>query len=453
MAPILSTRAPPLCNGVLALDRHEGGSAGGSVDRMFAVLRTRGVPYLLTTSVIGRLASAMAALALVRLVVGQGGEYGYASIVGATYVIAGMAGQPLLSRLIDRSGRRRGVLVGSTLLATAGYAGTAWAAVQIPAVGLVAVAAAGFFTPPIEPALRALWPVLVEERRLTSAFALDAAAQEVGFIVGPLATVAGIALAGVQGNVLLMGAIGLAGGLAFAAHPRLGRMAPVPASTATPGPASATTMPRSPGRHGSPLTSAAFRRIVLMTAAAAVPVGTLTIVATEYATLAGSPDLSSWAIAINAGGALTGALLFGRFPPRASAAALIRPLALGLAVLYLPLAAWMLPAAAWLPLAFASGLLLPPLLTQVFTQTPLTVSGRHRTEANAWVVSAFAVGVAAGTLASGFLVQLLPAGVGVTAAVAVGAAVGVVGGAQASRRALTPRTAPQGPEAPERSHP
>ncbi|AXH35057.1 MFS transporter [Humibacter sp. BT305] len=404
---------------------------------MFAVLRTRGVPYLLTTSVIGRLASAMAALALVRLVVGQGGEYGYASIVGATYVIAGMVGQPLLSRLIDRSGRRRGVLIGSTLLATAGYVGTAWAAVQIPAVGLVAVAAAGFFTPPIEPALRALWPTLVEERRLTSAFALDAAAQEVGFIVGPLATVAGIALAGVQGNVLLMGAIGLAGGLAFAAHARLARMAPAVG-------APAATTPTT-GRHGSPLTSAAFRRIVLTMAAAAVPVGALTIVATEYAALAGSPDLSSWAIAVNAGGALTGALVFGRFPPRASAAALIRPLALGLAVLYLPLAAWMLPAAAWLALAFASGLLLPPLLTQVFTQTPLTVSERHRTEANAWVVSAFAVGVAAGTLASGFLVQLLPAGLGVSAAVAVGAVVGALGGAQAGRRALTPPAASEGP--------
>ncbi len=107
-------------------------------------------------------------------------------------------------------------------------------------------------------------------------------------------------------------------------------------------------------------------------------------------------------------------------------------------MLYLPLAAWMLPAGAWLALAFAAGLLLPPLLTQVFMQTPLTVSERHRTEANAWVVSAFAVGIAAGTLASGFLVQLLPAGLGVTVAVVVSAAVGILGAAQAGRRALTP---------------
>ena len=85
---------------------------------MLRVLASRGVPYLITTSVIGRLASAMAALALVRLVVGLGGSYGYAALVGAAYVLAGMIGQPVLSRLVDRTGKRRSIVIGAALVSS-----------------------------------------------------------------------------------------------------------------------------------------------------------------------------------------------------------------------------------------------------------------------------------------------------------------------------------------------
>ena len=134
---------------------------------MFDVLRARGVAYLLGTSLIGRLAQAMSALALVRLVVDQGGSYGHASILSAAFVLAGMVGQPLLSRTIDRTGRRRAVLMSASVLATAGYLGTAATATQSPVLGLFSVVVAGFFTPPIEPALRALWPELAGRNRLT----------------------------------------------------------------------------------------------------------------------------------------------------------------------------------------------------------------------------------------------------------------------------------------------
>jgi len=358
---------------------------------MLAVLRRDGVRYLLTTSFVGRLPTAMSALALVRLVVDGGGSYAFASVLSSAYIVAGMVGQPLLARAVDRSGQRRLVIVAGSVVATVAFTATALV-VDHAVAAVAAVTVAGLATPPIEPTLRSLWTaIFTDGADLRSAYAVDAAVQEVCFIVGPLMTALGIALLGADGNVVLMGAIGLVGGLLFAAHPRL----------------RSTGMPRRAHgeHHGSPLASPAFRRILVAIVGAAVPVGALAVLATAYADSHDRPGIGPWAVALNATGALAGALLVARFPLRATPAQALRPLALALAVLYLPLAAWNLPPAGWLLAAFASGLSLPALLTQVFAQTPLAVRGHHANEANAWVVSAFAIGAALGTLMSGFAVQ------------------------------------------------
>jgi len=393
---------------------------------VLTVLRRDGVRYLLLTSFVGRLPTSMSALALVRLVVDDGGSYATASVLSSAYILAGMVGQPLLARTVDRSGQRRLVLVASSVVATAAFTATAVLVDQTLAA-VAAVTVAGLATPPIESTLRSLWTAIFSDgAQLRSAYAVDAAVQEIGFIVGPLATAVGIALLGADGNVVLMAAIGLVGGLLFAAHPRL----------------RSHGMPRrAPGeQHGSPLASPAFRRILVVIVGSAVPVGSLAVLATAYAGSHDQPGLGPWAVALNATGALTGAVQLARHPLRATPAQALRPLAVALAVLYLPLAAWGLPPAAWLAAAFVSGLALPPLLTQVFAQTPLAVRGHHANEANAWVVSAFAIGAAAGTLLSGFAVQWRDTW-GITLALAVGATI-----AAACATVAVPRTLSLGPE-------
>jgi MFS family permease len=388
---------------------------------VLSVLRRDGVRYLLATSFVGRLPTAMSALALVRLVIDDGGSYALASVLSSAYIVAGMVGQPLLARVVDRSGQRRLVLVASAVVATAGFVATALL-IAHPAAAVAAVSVAGLATPPVEPTLRSLWTSIFSDgTQLRSAYGVDAAVQEIGFIVGPLVTALGIALLGADGNVVLMAVLGLVGGLLFAAHPRL----------------RSTGMPRrSPGEHhGSPLASPAFRRILVTVVGVAVPVGALAVLATAYADSHDRPGIGPWTVALNATGALAGALLVARFPLRATPAQALRPLALSLAVLYLPLAGWGLPAGGWLAAALASGLSLPPLLTQVFAQTPLAVREHHANEANAWVVSAFAIGAAAGTLLSGFAVQWRETW-GITLAVGVGALVAAVGATAATAASL-----------------
>lgn len=385
------------------------------------VLVRSGVPYLLASSFVGRLPSSMAALALVRLVVGGGGGYAFASTVTAAYIVGGMVGQPVLARVVDRTGRRRPVLVGAACAATAGFVVTALAIPALPWLALVTVFVAGVATPPLESVLRSLWPAIFPDPgERSSAYAVDAAVQEVAFVIGPLLTAGGILLFGASGNVFAMAGIGLLGAAVFAAHPRLRRADPIAPS----------------GAHGSPLARGAFRRLVVLVVAMAVSVGALTITATAYAERAGEASISSWAIALNGLGALTGALLTARFPFRAAPGRLLRPLGLVLAALYLPMAFADAPVRLWLVFAGVAGLTLPVLLTQVFALTPAVVDARHGNEANAWVISAFAVGITVGTIVAGQVIGATGAAAGIPITVLVCGAVGMLGAAQAGSRAF-----------------
>ncbi|MDL9977965.1 MFS transporter [Microbacterium sp. ASV49] len=385
------------------------------------VLRRSGVPYLLATSFVGRLPSSMAALALVRLVVDAGGGYAFGSTVTATYILGGMIGQPVLARVVDRTGRRRPVLVGAAVAATIGFVVTAFTVASLPWLALGAVLVAGLATPPLESVLRSLWTVLfLDPVERNSAYAVDAAVQELAFVIGPLLTAVGILVFGAAGNVFAMAAAGLVGAVAFAAHPRIRRTDPI----------------KPEGAHGSPLLRAPFVRLLILVIAIAAPVGALTINATAYAEMAGDPSISSWAIALNGFGALTGALLTARFPFRAAPERLVRRLGVMMAALYLPTAFFGAPVWLWLTFAAISGLLLPVLLTQVFALTPALVDAHHGNEANAWVISAFAVGNAGGTILTGQILGAAGTSAGITIAAVACGAIGMLGSAQAGRRAL-----------------
>ena len=89
------------------------------------------------------------------------------------------------------------------------------------AVAAVLAAAAGGLTPPLEPALRALWPDLAgdDEHALSAAYELDAGAQELIFVVGPLLVAVAVAIGSPATALHLTSAVGLVGTLAFALAP------------------------------------------------------------------------------------------------------------------------------------------------------------------------------------------------------------------------------------------
>ena len=358
-----------------------------------SVLRTRHTGYLLFTSLLGRLPGAMAALAIVQLVRSTSGDFAFAGLITAVFVIAGALGQPLLSRLIDRLGQVA-VLAVSGILSFLAFTGMALTLEPAPGAAVALAAAAGLFTPPLEPALRALWPRLVSPGApLKAAFSLDAGAQEIIFIIGPLLTVAGIAILGPVGNLLFAGGLGLIGALAFVINP-----APRTASKER-----RTTDATHSGVR-SPILLPAIARVAAFTFGIGVPVGALTIAATALEAARDDAGLAGWILAVNAVGALIGATVVGIRPLGSTPERLLTLCGILLAAGYLPLAVTALPAWAYIVVAGISGLMLPPTLGQVFERISQLSPPAALTEANGWVVSAMTLGVGAGTLAAGVIV-------------------------------------------------
>jgi predicted MFS family arabinose efflux permease len=358
-----------------------------------SVLRSRHTAYLLFTSLLGRLPGAMAALAIVQLVRSTSGDFGFAGLITAVYVIAGAVGQPLLGRLIDRFGQVA-VLALSGILSFLAFTGMALTLEPVPGLAVALAAAAGVFTPPLEPALRALWPRLVSPGpQLKAAFSLDAGAQEIIFIIGPLLTVVGIAVLGPVGNLLFAAGLGLIGALAFILNP-----APRAASAQRPGGGAAH-----PGIR-SPILIPAVARVAVFTFGIGFPIGALTIVATASEAARASDGLAGWILAVNAAGALIGATIVGIRPLGSTPRRLLTVCGVLLAVGYLPLAATTLPTWMYVVVAGISGLMLPPTLGQVFERISQLSPAAALTEANGWVVSAMTLGIGAGTLVAGAIV-------------------------------------------------
>ncbi|GAA1145633.1 MFS family permease [Kitasatospora gansuensis] len=355
-----------------------------------ALLRAPHVTRLLLGTLLGRLPAGMTALVIALALREAGTPYSRIGLATAAYAIAAAIGGPVLGRIVDRTGQPR-VLLLSALVAGVGYAllalapGSVWAAP-------VGAAIAGLAMPPLEPCLRALWPAVVDEEQLDTAYAFDSAAQQLLYVAGPLA-VAGIAAAFSPVTALWTAAgLGLAGALVVA----------------TAAPARAW---RAPARHASsgllgPLRSPGLVLLLVGLAGAGWTVGAQNVLFIAYAENHpdGLPGGAGLLLALAALGGLVGALGYGAVKWRSTTATRTWVIALAMAASYLPLL--LLPAP--LPmavLALLSGIGLAPLLAAAFVLIAELAPTGTVTEAFAWLITLFATGNAAGYAVSGALVS------------------------------------------------
>jgi MFS family permease len=265
---------------------------------------------------------------------------------------------------------------------------------------------AGLFTPPLEGGLRALWPsVLKRADRVHAAYALDAAAQEVMFALGPLLVTLLVAAFSETAALLWIAALGVAGALSVVTAPpsRVWRAEPRAADWLGP--------LRAPGLV-SMIGSFFFVGVAL---------GSIAVASVAYADVHGGGMVSSYLLSALSLGALLGGLVYGArhwpgIPERR-----LRLLMAGLALCYLPLA--LVPGvAAMTALAGLSGLFLAPSLACAFVVVDRHAPSGTVTEAFSWLVTAFGVGAAVGTAAAGPAAQYG----GASAAFAVAGAGGLV---------------------------
>jgi predicted MFS family arabinose efflux permease len=346
------------------------------------VLREPQALLVLVASQVGRLPLASAPLALL-LFARQSLSLAVAGLLVAVYTAAMAVSAPLLARGVDRW-RQPPVLYGSAVLSGIGFVAVAFGGGN-PAVTVLGAAVAGFGTPPLEPCLRVLWPDLVPAAVVSAAYALDIALQEVIFVVGPLVTLAAVAAAGPAAGLLAAGLLQLAGATVFAQTTVVRRWRGSPAK-----------------RHwAGPLRVPRFTVLVAGVVCVGAAIGSIPVVVTGYAEAAGDRTLTGWLLAAQAGGALIGGLLYTRAGPGGQNR--LPLLAAAFAAGFLPLL-WVPAPVVMAGLLAVSGAALPPVLTAVFLATDRLTPQGTAAEAFAWVITAFAVGSAAGAALTGPLV-------------------------------------------------
>ena len=186
------------------------------------LLRTPGVARIIAAQLTARLPNGMLSLAYLLRVQYVTHSYGEAGLVLAATSVGQAISGPLTSRWMGRWGMRP-VLILTTLVCAATVFSIAFLNLNVVAymsIGFVG----GLSTPPVQPAVRTIYPKMVNSAGLTRLFALDASAQEIIWVAGPvIITFVSIQVSTVLG-VVIVGFFLLGGGLWFVLSPEVGKV-------------------------------------------------------------------------------------------------------------------------------------------------------------------------------------------------------------------------------------
>lgn len=168
-------------------------------------------------AVLARLPVSMAPIGALLLVQQVRGSYGFAGLVTAAFALGTAVGGPGWAQLMDRFGQPW-VVAGTSTASGALLAALALSTVSggsaLLLVGLSA--AAGITFPPVGPAMRAAWKVVLPPGPLRQAgYALDAVAVETIFVGGPLLLSLMLPLTAAAVPLLVTAALLLVGGVSY----------------------------------------------------------------------------------------------------------------------------------------------------------------------------------------------------------------------------------------------
>jgi MFS family permease len=369
------------------------------------LLKTPGVARLIAAHLIARFPVGMIALGYLLHIEQIFTSYAAAGLVLAATSVGQAIGGPLTSRWMGRLGMRPVITV-TIIVSTAALAGVAlftlplWGYVLLGFIG-------GFLFPPIQPAVRTIYPKMVTSKQLTPLFSVDASAQEIVWVAGPVVTTFLAIQVSPQAAILTAGAFMVVGGTWFVLSPEVGRV-------------------RIPPSHRSFGTVLTKPPILLVTVVGFLMIGAVAALEVAVVALFGYDNLDAGIIlAIWAFGSLVGGLALGHLQigPWALATRMAAVL-LGLSLAALIADFW------WIALTlFIAGAGLAPALAVMFAIVSSSVKFSDTAEAYGWLGSGQLIGAALGTAVAGFAIDGFgPTGGFITAIgfAAVGLAVSIV---------------------------
>jgi MFS family permease len=308
-------------------------------------------------------------------------SYGLAGLVLAATSFGQALAGPLTSRWMGHWGMRP-VITLTIVVSAASMAGIAFVLMPIGAyiaVGFIG----GLATPPIQPAVRTIYPTMVTSKQLTPLFSLDASAQEIIWIAGPVVTTFIATQISTELAIMVAGGFLVFGGLWFLSCRELGEV----------------NIPRSKNKMGVVLGKpavvlATVVGFLLIGAAAAVEVAVVSVFGH------GGPEagiiLSIWAIGSIIGGLALGGMAIG---PWALAARML-VVFIGIAMAGAFLDFW------WIAFALLiAGAGIAPALAVMFAIVSSSVKFSDTAEAYGWMGSGQLVGAALGSAVAGFAID------------------------------------------------
>lgn len=373
---------------IAALVAHEyhGGTS------IFTVLTLPGATRAFVPALIGRLALAMAVLAIVLATQRSTGSFAAAGIAAAAFGLANVAAAPWRARAIDRWGQRQ-ILLPLGIAQAAGYLALAIAAQQSTTHTVVFAgfsAAAGLVAPPLGAVMRTIWSSITSPGdQRTRALSLDATAEELVFVVGPVtaASLSGAlspswALTAVAVTVLV-GTVGL--------------------STSA---ASATLRGSAPGSpvdaHSPPLRRPGFARVLVVLFGVGTVVGTIEVVAPAVAVGDHHSAASGWLLGALSVGSAVGGVVYGHVSWRSGLGSRMALAAAAMGALTV-VTAFATSVPVFTVGAAAVGLFLAPSIISGYLAAEHLVPSHAATEASVWTNTALNIGAALANVSAGLL--------------------------------------------------
>jgi MFS family permease len=247
----------------------------------------------------------------------------------------------------------------------------------------------GLSTPPVQPAVRTIYPKMVTSTQLTALFALDASAQEIIWIAGPVViTFVSIQVSTVLG-VVIPGILLLGGGLWFLLSPEVGKV----------------RIPRSRRSLGAVLRK---KPVILATVVGLLLIGACAATEADVVSVFGhgGPEagivLAVWSIGSLVGGLALGSRQLDRWALSRRMVVIAIGIALATVAVALPFAGtfWTLTGA-----LLVAGLGIAPALGVMSAIVASSVRFSETAEAYGWVGTGQLIGAAAGSAVAGFFID------------------------------------------------
>ncbi|QNE43371.1 MFS transporter [Frigoribacterium sp. NBH87] len=369
-----------------------------------SLLKTPGVGRIIAAQLTARFPFGMLSLAFLLHVEHVHHSYAAAGLVLAATSLGQAISGPLTSRWMGRWGMR------PVLLLTLVVCFVTMVTFTLYDFSVPAFMALGFVTglsvPPVQPAVRTIYPKMVNSSQLTPLFSLDASAQEIIWVAGPVITTFVGTQVGTQEAIWLAAVFLVGGGAWFIASPEVGRV----------------RIPRSKRAFGKVL---ARPTVLLATASGFLLIGACAAVEAGVVALFGEGSADSGiALAVFALGSLVGGLALGHVP--VGPWALARRLAIVFVGMTLAVfVSGLLPLSAALLVA---GVGIAPALAVMFAIVSSSVKFSDTAEAYGWAGTGQLIGSALGSAIAGFWIDRI-GGQGGLLVAAVFALVGAVVGA------------------------